>query len=166
MSHFGNSQSAEIIFYVDKFRQSFAMVFPKVTKPLPNDERLFYSPDQAWEEEGGGGASSRWFDELVGRFFNPWICVPLASSPSSSLFPPSFLSWMFHLEADGWNLYVAIDVEAIVFGGQHHRAVVHQGNVEALGVFHLVVFNININMVVVNILLVITSHTDNLCLNF
>ena len=79
---------------------------------------------------------------------------------------------MFHLEADGWNLYVAIDVEAIVFGGQHHRAVVHQGNVEALGVFHLVVFNININinininMVVVNILLVITSHTDNLCLNF
>ena len=53
---------------------------------------------------------------------------------------------MFHLEADGWNLYVAIDVEAIVFGGQHHRAVVHQGNVEALGVFHLVVVNININI--------------------
>ena len=91
------------------------------------------------------------------------MCSACFSPSSSFLFPPSFLSWMFHLEADGWNLYVAIDVEAIVFGGQHHRAVVHQGNVEALGVFHLVVVNINININInINMLVVnITSHIDS-----
>ena len=42
-----------------------------------------------------------------------------------------------HLQADGGNLYVAIDVEAIVFGGENHGTVVHQRNVEALCVFYL-----------------------------
>ena len=36
--------------------------------------------------------------------------------------------------ADGGQLDVAVDVEAVVFAGQHHGAVVHQGHVEALGV--------------------------------
>ena len=39
--------------------------------------------------------------------------------------------------ADGWQLDVAVDVEAVVFAGQHHGAVVHQGHVEALGVLDL-----------------------------
>ena len=68
--------------------------------------------------------------ELVDGFSNPWICVRLVSSPSFGC---------VYLEADGWDLYVAIDIEAIVFGGQHHGAVVHQGNVKALGVLHLVI---------------------------
>lgn len=59
------------------------------------------------------------------------------SQPLDICASPSFLSWVSHLEANGWDLYVAIDVEAVVFGGQHHGAVVHQGDVEALGVFHL-----------------------------
>merc|ERR1719278_591780 len=42
-----------------------------------------------------------------------------------------------HLQADGRNLYVAIDVEAIVFGGENHGSVVHQRNVEALRVLYL-----------------------------
>ena len=35
------------------------------------------------------------------------------------------------------HLHVAIDVEPIVLAGQHHRSVVHERDVEALGVLDL-----------------------------
>ena len=62
----------------------------------------------------------------------PWICGPLPR-PLRQCFSLN----QAHLQADGGNLYVAIDVEAIVFGGENHRTVVHQRNVEALRVFYL-----------------------------
>ena len=122
---------------MDKFRKSFGMVFPIVTKLLPNDERLFFTPNQAEEREVRLKASGGWLDELVdGQWVrsNPWICVPLALK---TMF--FFLStiWLFHLQANGRDLDIAIDVEAIVFWGQHHGAVIHQSHVETLGVFHL-----------------------------
>ena len=42
-----------------------------------------------------------------------------------------------HLQAEGRNLNVSVDVETIVLAGQHHTAVVHQSHIKALGVFHL-----------------------------
>ena len=39
--------------------------------------------------------------------------------------------------SDLWQLNVSVDVEPVVLAGQHDRAVVHQRDVEALGVFHL-----------------------------
>jgi len=62
----------------------------------------------------------------------PWICGPLPR-PLRQCFSLN----QAHLQADGGNLYVAIDVEAIVFGGENHGTVVHQRNVEALRVFYL-----------------------------
>ena len=62
----------------------------------------------------------------------PWICGPLPR-PLRQCFSLN----QAHLQADGGNLYVAIDVEAIVFGGENHGPVVHQRNVEALRVFYL-----------------------------
>ena len=41
------------------------------------------------------------------------------------------------LEADRGHLDVSVDVEAVVLGGEDDGAVVHEGDVEALGVFHL-----------------------------
>ena len=100
------------IIYVDKFRKSFAMVFPIVTKPLQTDERLFYPPAAqaekfrtrrcGYEEHPVADGQTNWW---VG-FSNPWICVPLAFLSATCI---------FHLQTDGWDLYVAIDVEAIVF---------------------------------------------------
>ena len=62
----------------------------------------------------------------------PWICGSLPR-PLRQCFSLN----QAHLQADGGNLYVAIDVEAIVFGGENHRTVVHQRNVEALRVLYL-----------------------------
>lgn len=62
----------------------------------------------------------------------PWICGPLPR-PLRQCFSLN----QAHLQADGGNLNVAIDVEAIVFGGENHRTVVHQRNVEALRVLYL-----------------------------
>ena len=62
----------------------------------------------------------------------PWICG-LLPRPLRQCFSLN----QAHLQADGGNLYVAIDVEAIVFGGENHRTVVHQRNVEALRVLYL-----------------------------
>ena len=62
----------------------------------------------------------------------PWICGPLPRPPRQC-----FSLNQAHLQADGGNLNVAIDVEAIVFGGENHRTVVHQRNVEALRVLYL-----------------------------
>ena len=36
-----------------------------------------------------------------------------------------------------YYLHVSVDVEAVVLGGEHHGAVVHQRDVETLGVLHL-----------------------------
>ena len=44
---------------------------------------------------------------------------------------------LFCLHAEGRDLDVAVDVEAVVFAGQHHAPVVHQGHVEALRVLNL-----------------------------
>ena len=149
LSHFGNSQTVEII-YVDKFRKSFGMVFPIVTKLLPNDERLFYPGP--WlkklllpnfrtilSRRRFTAQSIQW---MVGWTGGGWVFPTLGYvfrvSPFSASPLLSFSTWLFHLQTDGWNLDVAIDVEAIVFWGQHYRAIVHQGHVEALGVFHLV----------------------------
>ena len=41
------------------------------------------------------------------------------------------------LHADGRDLDVAVDVEAVVLAGQHNGPVVHQRHVETLGVLHL-----------------------------
>lgn len=41
------------------------------------------------------------------------------------------------LHADGRQLDVAVDVEPVVFAGQHDGAVVHQGDIEALCVLDL-----------------------------
>ena len=53
----------------------------------------------------------------------------------------NFENWkqpiVYHSQADRGHLYVTIDVEPVVFARQHHAAVIHEGNVEALGVFHL-----------------------------
>ena len=35
------------------------------------------------------------------------------------------------------DLHVSVDVQAVVLGGEHHGAVVHQRDVETLGVLHL-----------------------------
>ena len=41
------------------------------------------------------------------------------------------------LDAEGRDLDVAVDVEAVVLAGEHHAPVVHQRYVEALRVLHL-----------------------------
>ncbi|KAH9401206.1 hypothetical protein TYRP_002799 [Tyrophagus putrescentiae] len=38
---------------------------------------------------------------------------------------------------EGLQLQVAVDVDAVVLAGEHHRVVVHEGDVEALRVLHL-----------------------------
>ena len=46
---------------------------------------------------------------------------------------PDFVS---HLHTNGWYLLdVSVDVQPVVFGGQHDGSVVHQADVEALGMF-------------------------------
>ena len=41
------------------------------------------------------------------------------------------------LEGEIADLHVSVDVQAVVLGGEHHGAVVHQRDVETLGVLHL-----------------------------
>ena len=45
--------------------------------------------------------------------------------------------WMSRHHPNLWLLDVPVDVKPVVFAGQDHRAVIHQGNVEALGVLNL-----------------------------
>ena len=45
--------------------------------------------------------------------------------------------WMSRHHPNLWLLNVPVDVKPVVFAGQDHRAVIHQGNVEALGVLNL-----------------------------
>lgn len=47
-----------------------------------------------------------------------------------------------HKSLHGSYLHVSVDVEAVVLGGEHHGAVVHQRDVETLGVLHLEEMNI------------------------
>lgn len=46
-------------------------------------------------------------------------------------------SLAYHLKPQGRDLDVTVDVESVVFRGQHHTPVVHQGHIKALGMFHL-----------------------------
>ena len=47
-----------------------------------------------------------------------------------------FLISSTHLHTNGWYLLdVSVDVQPVVFGGQHDGSVVHQADVEALGMF-------------------------------
>lgn len=41
------------------------------------------------------------------------------------------------LEAEGRDLDVSVDVEAVIFAGQHHATVIHQRNVKTLSMLHL-----------------------------
>ena len=75
----------------------------------------FFTPNQAEEREVRLKASGGWLDELVdGQWVrsNPWICVPLALK---TMFFFLSTTWLFHLQANGRDLDIAIDVEAIVF---------------------------------------------------
>ena len=47
------------------------------------------------------------------------------------------------LESDGRHLDVSVDVETVVFTGQHNTAIVHQGDIKTLGMFHLKNYNIS-----------------------
>jgi len=52
-------------------------------------------------------------------------------------FPVFRFSGFLNLDSDLWQLNVSVDVEAVVFAGQDDRAVIHEGDVEALRVFDL-----------------------------
>ena len=85
-----------------------------------------------WGRALRGPPSRRRLELMSGMRQAPWICGSLPR-PLRQCFSLN----QAHLQADGGNLYVAIDVEAIVFGGENHRTVVHQRNVEALRVLYL-----------------------------
>ena len=85
-----------------------------------------------WGRALRGPLSRRRLELMSGIRQAPWICGSLPR-PLRQCFSLN----QAHLQADGGNLYVAIDVEAIVFGGKNYGTVVHQRNVEALRVFYL-----------------------------
>ena len=41
------------------------------------------------------------------------------------------------LEPEGRDLDVSVDVEPVIFAGQHHATVIHQRNVKTLSMLHL-----------------------------
>ena len=46
-------------------------------------------------------------------------------------------SWLWWLESKRRNLDVSVDVETIVFAGQHHAPIIHQRDIKTLSMLHL-----------------------------
>lgn len=111
--------------------KSFGMVFPIVTKLLPNDERLFIpQPPEVQKLLRQPHPQQRCIVDM--------LCSQIHCLQNAPRWAESELEWLaYHLQAQGRDLDITVDVEAIVFRGQHHTPVVHQGHIKALGMFHL-----------------------------
>ena len=46
-------------------------------------------------------------------------------------------SWLGWLESKRRNLDVSVDVETIIFAGQHHAPIIHQRDIKTLSMLHL-----------------------------
>ena len=108
-----------VILESHKVRKSFFM-WTKFCKGLSHSQKTFAKlrktflpPRPAQASKRGGGARPKIQKTLVNRW--NWVFQSLFTlfTPFHPLLP--FLLGFVHLEAYGWDLYVAIDIEAIVF---------------------------------------------------